>query len=87
MEYLGAPVRGVLDRHDMLAIRTAIRAVIKENIDNPSEIDPDVLGRTVIRLYNMGLVDVEKLAEVAALMTMSRSSTCILRSGMTKSPT
>lgn len=73
MKYFGTPVRGVLDKGDVRAMRTAFRLAVSDQSGTVSEVDTEALGRVVIKLYSMGLVEPEKLAAAAAVMATSKT--------------
>ena len=64
-------IRGVLDRDDLVAVRAAFRHAVA--ISHGKDVDQENLGRVVIKLYNMGVAEPQKLAALAILMLHSIS--------------
>lgn len=73
MEYFATSDRGVLNNTDIQTLRIAFRLAILNHGNTVSDIDPESLGRAIIRLYGMGLVDAEKLATTAVMLTTSKA--------------
>jgi hypothetical protein len=64
-------ISGVFDPHDLRVMQRAFRATENNHEARLGEHN-ELLARTIVRLYRYGLIDAQKLSEVA-LIILSRS--------------
>ncbi len=67
---------GVFTPHDLEVMRRAFLLALISDSHLDTGDGERALGRSIVRLYRMGLVEPQKLGAVAALMTLSPAVTC-----------
>jgi hypothetical protein len=63
-------IKGVFDKGDVEVMTAAFHLAVEKSAGQ--QVDQECLGRIVLKLFNMGLVEREKLAAVAAMMITTR---------------
>jgi hypothetical protein len=63
-------IKGVFDNGEVEVMTAAFQLAVERSAGQ--QVDQECLGRIVLKLFSMGLVEREKLAAVAAMMATTR---------------